>query len=75
MKTSKDGKSYGAVQAAKDLILGRLEFADENTVAMRRETCNSCEVRNDILDTCTACGCLLPAKIRLTLSTCPLGMW
>ena len=66
--------SYNAFNAAKDLITGKLQVADEETVKQRREICDGCEVRNK-LDICTACGCVLSAKIRLSQSSCPMELW
>lgn len=66
--------SYNVFNAAKDLVTGKLRLAEEDMVKVRRETCDSCEVRNS-LDICTACGCVLSAKIRLQDSTCPMELW
>lgn len=66
---------YNIFNVVKDAITGKLKFAPQHIIDDRRSICNSCEVRNELVDVCTACGCFLPAKIRLTKSTCPLELW
>ena len=68
-------KGYNILDAIKDAVTGNLEFADDETIAKRRALCDSCEVRNELVDICTACGCFIPAKIRLTESECPMELW
>ena len=68
-------KGYNVFDAIKDAVTGNLEFADDDVVKNRRALCDSCEVRNTTLDVCTVCGCILPAKIRLKESECPMEMW
>ena len=48
-------------------------IADDKTVDNRVETCNNCE--NQKLNVCTLCGCFIPAKVRLTVSSCPANKW
>ena len=67
--------TYNAFDAAKDLITGKLEYAEADIVEKRRAACDTCEVRNAALDVCTACGCFLPLKIKLKPSSCPLEIW
>lgn len=67
--------SYGLLDAAKDFLTGSLEFASEDVVAKRIAICEPCEVRNSTLNTCTACGCFLPAKTKLLEATCPMELW
>lgn len=38
----------------------------------RIEICNSCHYRDVERDVCSACGCFIKAKARLTLAKCPL---
>lgn len=66
---------YNLFDAAKDLVTGNLEIADPETVIKRTEICDGCEVQNTALKVCTACGCFLPAKVRLKESTCPMELW
>jgi len=68
-------KNYGVIQAAKDLISGKLELAEPEVQQKRIDICNSCEVQNKATKVCTACGCFLPAKTRLLQSTCPMDLW
>lgn len=67
--------SYGVLRAVFDFITDPNSVADEYVVAWRREICDGCEVRNETTDICTACGCFLPAKIRMKRSECPMQLW
>ena len=68
-------KNYNIIDVIKDAITGNLEFADQETIDNRRSICNGCEARNHTLDVCTACGCVISAKIRLKESQCPMELW
>lgn len=48
-------------------------FATAEDVAKRRAICNACEKK--ILGVCTACGCPLLSKIKVSISKCPLDKW
>lgn len=65
--------SYSIWDVAKDFVKGELEFADDDTVKQRQAICDPCEARK--LNICTACGCVLPAKVRLKESACPMELW
>lgn len=56
-------------------LRGGLRFADKKTIDGRKNLCYNCEIRNEKLNTCTACGCFIPAKIRLKDEQCPLEKW
>lgn len=64
---------YNVFDAAKDLIQGELEYAEESVQSQRLDTCNQCEVKSAGI--CTACGCVVQLKVKLLKSECPLGMW
>lgn len=49
-------------------------FADKETVDNRYEICQTCPSFT-ILKTCKECGCIMPLKVRLKSSECPLGKW
>lgn len=66
---------YSIWDAMKDLASGKLRLASRATRTNRRNICNTCEVRNVKLNTCTACGCYIPAKTALSKSTCPMELW
>lgn len=68
-------KNYNVFDAAKDLITGKLEFVDESVSTQRMAICDECEVQNKTIKVCTACGCVLPIKVRLKESTCPMELW
>lgn len=67
--------SYNIWDVAKDLVTGNLEYATHDVVEQRRAICEPCDARNTTLNTCTACGCLLPLKTKLKESTCPMELW
>lgn len=67
--------SYTIFQVVRDLVAGKLKFAPSATATERVSICNQCEVQNTKLHTCTACGCWLPAKVRLKESSCPMELW
>lgn len=67
--------NYNILDAAKDLITGNLDIADDETIIARTSICCECEVRAELTNICTACGCFIPAKVRLTKSTCPMEKW
>lgn len=71
MKKSK----YTILDAAKDLVTGNLNIASDTTVAEREKICNGCEVQNFTTKICTACGCFIPAKVRLADASCPMELW
>lgn len=62
-----------AVQAAATFVAAGCPLADEETVAARLAACAGCDARKD--GRCTACGCVLAAKARLSTEECPLGRW
>lgn len=67
--------SYNIFDAAKEALTGKLKLADPKDVTIRRQLCDKCEIRDKLTDICTACGCFLPAKIRLEKSQCPMEIW
>jgi hypothetical protein len=66
---------YGVMDAVRDLITGELKLADDDTIIARTQICDGCEVQNKPVKICTACGCFLPMKVRLTQSRCPMELW
>lgn len=65
--------SYNIINAAKDFIDGNLEFVSMEEEIRRRNICKPCEV--NMAGICTACGCVIRAKAKLTKGECPLGLW
>lgn len=68
-------KPYGILDAAKDLVTGNLRIANDETIISRLAICDGCEVQNKAVKICTACGCFIPAKIRLQEASCPMELW
>lgn len=48
-------------------------FASKEIAQARKAICDTCEKKK--LLTCIECGCLIPAKVRLGMATCPLNKW
>lgn len=67
--------SYNLWDLAKDVISGNVELSSLSTVKSRRSICAVCPAKNNTLNTCTACGCYIPAKIRIAKADCPLSQW
>lgn len=67
--------TYNILDVLKDIVLGRLDFVDANTKKDRYNICLSCEARNKTFNTCTVCGCYLPAKTKLKKAGCPMELW
>lgn len=66
---------YNIFDAVKDLVKGDLEFATDEVATERINICYDCEIRHEPTNVCTACGCFLPAKVKLLKSVCPLEKW
>jgi hypothetical protein len=66
---------YTIIDVAKDLIRGKLKFASRAVASSRISECNGCEVYDSKHKKCTVCGCYMPAKTKLELSSCPMGKW
>lgn len=49
-------------------------LADKETRKERARICSGCPFNKNGLS-CLKCGCLLPAKISLKRSKCPLDKW
>lgn len=54
--------------------IGESFFADNEVQQTRYDICNSCASFTS-LKTCRECGCIMPLKIKITDSICPLGKW
>lgn len=68
-------RSYNIIDAAKDLVTGKLEFVSDEVAKERMDICKQCDARNDTINVCTVCGCFLPAKVKLKESSCPMEAW
>ncbi len=66
---------YNIVDVVKDIVTGKLEFADSTIAKDRYSICKQCEVRNKRLNICTICGCIIPLKVKLNKSNCPMDLW
>nr|DAS17582.1 MAG TPA: hypothetical protein [Caudoviricetes sp.] len=49
-------------------------IVSEQVAERRRAICQSCEHKT-MIGTCGICKCVIRAKTRLALSSCPLNKW
>lgn len=49
-------------------------FASEEIIAQRSELCNNCPSYNR-LKICSECGCIMPLKVKIKATVCPIGKW
>jgi hypothetical protein len=66
---------YTIVDAVGDALTGNLHLAQSEDVKHRRTICDTCDARLPVVDICSACGCVIAAKIRLQDSHCPMELW
>ena len=66
---------YNIFHAAWDFLKGDLKFAPKSLAVERLAICNTCEMRNPTLKTCTICGCVISLKVKLKKSSCPMELW
>lgn len=52
-------------------------ITEPKIVEQRISICTNCEYKRSVMlmPLCSMCGCLLPAKIKLSVSKCPVGKW
>ena len=41
----------------------------------RLNICNSCERMREKSKTCAECNCMVPLKVRIASTECPVGKW
>ena len=41
----------------------------------RVNACKKCDQYSSKIKVCLQCGCFIPAKVKLTMATCPLDKW
>lgn len=44
-----------------------------NYIEKRKQICNLCEYNGEWF--CKKCGCILPVKIKIKQSQCPINKW
>lgn len=49
--------------------------ATETDADKRLSICEECPDFIKLTKQCKQCGCIMPAKVKLLASTCPLGKW
>jgi hypothetical protein len=58
-----------------DLLNPNQEKASEEEAKARYNTCLDCDRLTVATKQCKECGCIMPAKTKLKLATCPIGKW
>lgn len=65
-----------AKNLAKDIsawVAAGAPMANSDASGKRLQICEACEHYENRM--CKQCGCLMPAKVRLSTSKCPIGKW
>lgn len=65
---------YNIFDVFKDIMSFKLKFASRKDARLRASICKECEVRTKY-NTCSICGCIIPLKVRLKKSSCPMEKW
>jgi hypothetical protein len=50
-------------------------LADKKLSLHRYSICKMCENLRSITKTCKICNCIMPLKVKLISSECPIGKW
>jgi hypothetical protein len=58
-----------------DLINPNTEWADEEKAKQRYIICQDCPSLISLTKQCKKCGCIMPMKVKLEKSACPIGKW
>ncbi len=58
-----------------DALNPNIERASEEDAKARYSTCLDCDRFINLTKQCKECGCIMPAKTKLKLATCPIGKW
>lgn len=65
-----DSRQY----VSADIVTGNTFLANSKVQEARYDICKSCSSFTS-LKTCRECGCIMPLKIKINGSYCPLGKW
>lgn len=66
---------YGIIDVVKDILKGETISTTADVAQSRIDICNQCDAQNKTLKVCTACGCFLPAKVKVANASCPMELW
>jgi len=58
-----------------DLLNPNVPRADGRIAYKRMQICVACPELIGLTKQCKKCGCIMPAKVKLEASTCPLNKW
>lgn len=58
-----------------DLINPNVEKSSEEDAEARYAICKECPSFIKLTKQCKECGCFMKAKVKIKISTCPLGKW
>jgi hypothetical protein len=62
----------------KDIAKSVTLLSPTDLAASRHNTCRECESYVNITENthrCNSCGCVIEWKVKLQVTTCPLGKW
>jgi len=75
MSAWKEYKEKLGVTRPWDLLNVNQPRALEETAKSRYDICLDCDRLVSFTKQCKECGCVMPAKVKLELATCPLEKW
>ena len=70
-----ESKGMTIGQTLKGIITGNASYSTPEQAAARMEICKVCPRMQSVMKVCKECGCYLPAKVKFTMSVCPIGKW
>jgi len=57
------------------MYVGRSRKSLYRSGASRLNICKECDRYNNLMKICKECKCIMPLKVNLVNSTCPVGKW
>lgn len=64
-----------AIDALSEYSRRGLLVKEEEKIDTRMQICSECKVFDKEFARCKICGCFMKLKIRLEISSCPIGKW
>jgi hypothetical protein len=58
-----------------DFIKAETEYASDEEQSTRYSLCHDCPEFIKLTTQCKKCGCIMKAKTKLKMATCPIGKW
>ena len=51
------------------------QHAPQEVAEARMTICNECPLLINLTKQCSKCMCIMPAKVKVAMATCPEGKW